>query len=128
MNTLTTQGIEINVKHQFNRNHSNVHENFFFYNYLIEIKNTSNHNVQLLNREWYISDSLDTPKIIKGKGVIGKQPILLSKESFKYESGCQIISEIGYMKGKYEFINLDDHSIFEVKIPKFELVYPFKMN
>lgn len=128
MNTLTTQGIEINVKHQFNRTHSNIHENFFFHNYLIEIKNTSNNNVQLLNREWYINDSLDNPKIIKGKGVIGKQPIILPKESFRYESGCQLVSEIGYMKGKYQFINLDDNSLFDVKIPKFELVYPFKMN
>ena len=128
MNTLTTQGIEISVKTNFNRNYSNIHQNIFFYNYLIEIKNTSKYNVQLINREWYINDSLDSIKIIKGEGVIGKRPTLLTKEAFKYESGCQLVSEIGYMKGKYEFLNLSDNSIFEVKIPKFDLIYPYKMN
>lgn len=128
MNTITTEGIEISVYNKFNKQYSNIHENIFFHNYIIEIKNTSSNSVQLLSREWFINDSLNSLQTVKGKGVIGKQPILQANEVFKYESGCKLQSEIGYMVGKYQFINLSNNSLFDVEIPKFELVYPFKMN
>jgi ApaG protein len=128
MNTLISQGIKITVKNIFNKELSNIHENIFFHNYEIEIENLNHQEVKLISRKWEIYDSLNYPIIVEGKGVIGKQPNLAPNDTFKYISGCKLQSEIGYMEGKYLFINQITKEKFEVKIPKFELIYPFRLN
>lgn len=128
MNTLISQGIKITVKNIFNKELSNIHENIFFHNYEIEIENLNHQEVKLISRKWEIYDSLNYPIIVEGKGVIGKQPNLAPNDTFRYISGCKLQSEIGYMEGKYLFVNQITKEKFEVKIPKFELIYPFKLN
>jgi len=128
MNTITTEGIKISVKPSFNRGFSNIHENQFIFNYDITIENEGNHDVQLLDREWYIFDSLNKVETVKGPGVIGKHPILTPGDQFSYQSGCQLVSEIGYMKGSYGFINILTGKKFRVEIPQFDLVAPSKLN
>lgn len=128
MHTLISQGIKITVKNIFNRQLSSVHENIYFHNYEIEIENLTNQEVKLISRKWQIYDSLNFPLIVEGEGVIGKQPNLSPNDTFKYVSGCKLQSEIGYMEGKYFFINQITKEKFEVKIPKFDLIYPFKLN
>lgn len=128
MHTLTSQGIKITVKNKFNKELSSVHENIYFHNYEIEIENLTNQEVKLISRKWEIYDSLNFPLIVQGDGVIGKQPNLAPKDIFVYTSGCKLQSEIGSMEGKYHFINQITKEKFEVKIPKFDLIYPYKLN
>ncbi len=128
MNTAITKGVEITVNTRFRSDLSNVLKNQFFFNYHIKIENFNDFNVQLMQRDWYIFDSLNEPNFVSGNGVIGEQPILKPGQKFDYISGCELLSEIGFMKGFYTFKNLTDGSVFQVYIPTFTLFYPARLN
>ncbi len=128
MNTLTTCGVSVSVKQKFDQKLSDIYNSSFFFRYHITITNNSENTIQLISRKWEIIDVLNAPKIVEGLGVIGEQPILKPGESFNYESGCELFSEIGYMKGIYNFKNIHSDQSFRVLIPKFNLVYPGILN
>lgn len=128
MSTAITYGIRISVEPSFRDDLSNADHGNFFFQYKVSIENRNDYPVQLLEREWYIFDSLDHPKKVKGHGVVGEQPLLAAGEVYSYISGCEIISEIGYMKGKYTFQKLGTYEQFQVEIPKFDLFFPARLN
>jgi ApaG protein len=128
MSTAITSGIKISVKPSFRNDLSHVDEGKFFFQYEVYIENRNDFEVQLLEREWYIFDSMDYPKQVRGEGVVGEQPVLQAGEVFSYISGCELNSEIGYMKGNYFFKRMSDSSRFSVTIPKFQLEFPARMN
>ena len=61
-------------------------------------------------------------------GVVGLQPVLESGQSYHYISGCNLKTEIGKMWGTYTFLRMVDQERFNVTIPEFDLLCPFKMN
>ncbi len=128
MSTLVTSGVQISVKTYFREDLSDILENSFFFNYVIEIENTNNFDVQLMTREWYIFDSLNEARYVSGEGVIGEQPVLKPGERYTYTSGCDLRSDIGMMKGFYTFRNLVDGELFQAFVPTFLLEHPGKMN
>ena len=128
MNTLTTCGVSVTVKQKFDQKLSDLSNSSFFFRYSIKITNNSESTVQLISRKWEIFDSLNSTKIVEGLGVIGEQPILKPGESFSYESGCELFSEIGSMKGLYSFKNIETQQNLRVLIPKFYLYYPGILN
>jgi ApaG protein len=128
MNTAITEGVQITVNTQFRPDLSHVADSQFFFNYRITIENQNDFNVQLLNRDWYIFDSLNDPDFVSGNGVVGEQPILKPGQQFTYTSGCELFSELGFMKGFYTFKNLRDGQLFQVFVPTFKLIYPPKLN
>ncbi len=126
--TEITEGIKITVATQYRPDLSQVSETSYFYNYKIEIHNSNPATVQLLHRDWFIYDSLNNDQHVSGEGVIGEQPILKHGEKYDFVSGCELKSEIGFMKGYYTFKNLESGMIFQVFIPTFNLIYPHRMN
>ncbi|SJN21807.1 ApaG protein [Sphingobacterium sp. JB170] len=98
------------------------------FSYQITIENMSEFTIQLVNRHWDIYDTSGELRTIDGEGVVGLQPVLAPGEEHQYVSGCNLSSEIGYMKGSYEMVKQVDGSIFEVEIPRFELIATFKLN
>jgi ApaG protein len=60
--------------------------------------------------------------------VVGETPVLEPGQKFEYNSGCNLLSEIGTMKGYYTFTRLMDNKEFNVDIPKFDLLVPSKLN
>ena len=65
---------------------------------------------------------------MEGEGVVGVQPILQPGENYQYVSGCNLRTEMGKMHGIYEMENLHSKRVFEVNIPSFEMIVPFKGN
>ncbi len=128
MNTATTEGVQITVNTQFRPDLSQIAESQFFFNYRITIENHNEFDVQLLNRDWCIFDSLNEPNFVSGHGVVGEQPILKPGQTFTYTSGCELFSEMGFMKGFYTFKNLKNGQLFQVFVPTFKLIYPPKLN
>jgi ApaG protein len=59
---------------------------------------------------------------------VGVQPVLQPGQQFQYVSGCNLKSEMGQMCGYYEMEKLSDKSLFEVRIPVFDLIAPMKVN
>lgn len=128
MSVEITNGIKVSVESKFSERFSVIVENKYIYQYTISITNKSNFSVQLLEREWFIYDSLDFPRIVRGEGVIGEQPIIEPEDTFSYSSSCDLQSTLGKMEGNYIFQNLTTSEILKVKIPTFQLLYPNLLN
>lgn len=126
--TKVTSGVRISVQPFFRKDLSDPTQLRYFFNYRVQITNENNFEIQLISRDWYIFDSLGDATYVNGQGVIGEQPHLKPGESFDYVSGCELISEFGYMKGFYTFKNLDERTHFEATIPSFSLEYPCRLN
>jgi ApaG protein len=128
MDAAITEGVKITVLTQFRPDISNIANQNFFFNYRVQIENNNPMAIKLLTRDWYVFDSLNDPNYISGEGVVGEQPVIQPSESFTYISGCELQSEIGYMRGFYTFINLETKKKFRVYIPLFKLIYPPRLN
>ena len=128
MNVLTTSGVQISVSTEFRKDLSEPSDQEYLYNYSIEVRNLNDFDIQLISRDWYIFDSLGEPRYVNGPGVVGKQPVIKSGESFCYTSACDLSSDIGMMKGFYTFKNMIGEGLFEVFVPTFRLEYTPKLN
>ncbi len=128
METLITKGIRVSVETIYQSAYSRPLEGKFVFSYHIIIENLSVDTVQLLRRHWLIFDSTGLMRQVEGEGVIGQQPVLAPGESHQYASWSPINTEIGKMRGSYTFIRERDGKEFQVAIPEFQLVVPFKMN
>lgn len=125
---ISTHNIEISVEVKYWPQHSMPKENHYFFVYFISIQNKSDASVQLLKRHWDIFDSIGDKRVVDGEGVVGETPVLEPGEKFEYNSGCNLTSEMGHMKGYYTLIKLLDGKEFNVDIPKFDLIVPAKLN
>ncbi|MCE2788372.1 MAG: Co2+/Mg2+ efflux protein ApaG [Saprospiraceae bacterium] len=124
----TSNQVHIRVTPRYEANESNPAIGKFIYSYHITLTNENPFTVQLLQRTWHIVDSIQERREIRGKGVVGQQPVLAPGESFSYTSWCPLHSPIGKMFGSYDFLNLVNSQQFEVEIPEFLLVSDFKLN
>ena len=79
----------------------------------------------IANRECSANESTQH---INEEGVVGIQPMLVPGERYQYVSGCNLRTELGKMHGCFTMENLDNQETFEVNIPLFEMIVPFKMN
>lgn len=124
----TTHSIEISVEVKYWPQQSIPRENHYFFIYYITIENKSDYSVQLLRRHWDIFDCVSDIRAVDGEGVIGETPVLEPGGKFEYNSGCNLTTDIGYMKGFYIMQRLIDQKEFNVDIPKFDLIVPAKLN
>jgi ApaG protein len=125
---LTTLGVTISVEQYFVSSHFAALGNDFVFAYQINITNESNNTIKLLKRHWRIASSNGDVRFVDGEGVVGQQPIIGVNESYSYNSGCHLQTEIGNMSGYYTFLDLHSMIPFEVIIPQFGLVVPHKLN
>ncbi len=123
-----TNNIHISVEVKYWPKQSLPKENHYFFVYYVTIENKSDYTVQLLRRHWDIIDSQGENRTVDGEGVIGETPVIESGEQFTYNSGCNLTGEIGCMKGYYSMKRLLDEEIFQVLIPRFDMVVPAKLN
>jgi len=128
MITGVTKGIKVSVETSYQPEHSQPANENFVFTYRITIENNSSHTVQLKARHWDILDASFPRHEVDGKGVVGKQPILEPGEIHQYVSGCNLRSGIGKMKGYYIMERIVDGRLFNVEIPEFIMIVPFKLN
>lgn len=128
MTKTLTHNIEISVDCRYWPEQSSPKDNLYFFVYYITIENKGNQTVQLIKRHWDIFDSVNEKREVEGVGVVGETPIIEPGEKYEYNSGCNLNSEIGYMKGYYTMKRLDDDTEINVTIPQFNLIVPAKAN
>ncbi len=124
----TTNSIQISVEVKYWPQQSIPKQNHYFFVYFITIENQSEFSVQLLRRHWEIFDSVSEIRMVDGDGVVGETPTLAPGEKFEYNSGCNLTTDMGYMKGHYIMKKLLDEKEFDVDIPKFDLIVPARLN
>ncbi len=128
MNTKVTNGIKVSVVAQYEPDYSSPMQQHYVFTYRILIENLSNYTVQLLARHWQIFDSNGKVIEVEGEGVVGQQPVIEPGQHHQYVSGSNLKTAMGKMKGSYLMERVFDGSRFEVEIPEFALVVPYKLN
>jgi ApaG protein len=118
-----TRGIRVTVKPSFLDDQSDPEEGRFLWSYQVTIENNGPETVQLLSRNWRITDAQGRMQDVRGPGVVGAQPILEPGQTFQYTSGCPLPTSSGAMSGYYDMRGAAGDG-FTVEIPLFLLESP----
>jgi len=119
-----TRGVVIKVEPDFLEEESEPAESRFVWAYTVEIENTGAETIQLLTREWQITDARGRTEIVRGEGVVGEQPVIKPGERYRYTSGAPLPTPSGFMKGHYG-MRASDGDEFAATIPPFALDTPY---
>ena len=128
MVTAITQDVKISVETIYQDEHSNPANEHYMFAYRIEIENLSDYSIQLMRRRWFIFDSNGSVREVEGEVVVGIQPVIEPGKNYAYVSGCNLKTDIGSMKGHYQMLKLHDETVFNVDIPEFQLIVPYRLN
>lgn len=128
LSSTVTEGIRVNVRTAYVKDESSPKHNYFVFAYQVEIINESAYHVQLVSREWHITDSTGNRRMVQGDGVVGKQPNLAPGQKYQYVSGSHFLTPIGKMEGHYTMLRKIDGVRIEVQIPPFVMVVPYLYN
>jgi ApaG protein len=122
-----TNNVRVEVESQYAADHSQPFESHWFFHYTVKITNEGDDTVQLLSRQWFITDATGHTEEVSGPGVVGEQPVLAPGESFVYTSGCPLKTSNGVMRGTYSMVTEGgDH--FDVEIAPFALQEPYTVH
>lgn len=119
----TTRDVTVRVSVSFLPEQSEPDRGRWFWAYHIRIENQGAREIQLISREWTITDGRGGRHEVQGEGVVGEQPLILPGASFDYVSGCPLGTPSGAMEGRYHMLAADGSS-FAVAIPRFPLTAP----
>jgi ApaG protein len=115
--------IQVAVQVRYLADQSDEADNRHVFAYTITLTNEGEHAVQLLSRHWVINDANNHVQEVKGKGVVGEQPVIKPGQSFEYTSGTVLATQVGTMSGSYQMQAVDGGE-FSVPIPQFVLSVP----
>ncbi len=88
--------------------------------YFVRIENQGASEVQLLRRQWTITDADGHVQHVEGAGVIGQQPTLAPGDAHEYHSACVLPTFEGTMEGTY-LMQRESGERFRAQIPTFFL-------
>ena len=116
-----TQGLRIEAAAQYLPSESDPERGRFIFIYRIRMTNSGDQPVQLMNRSWLIIDANGKREVVKGEGVVGKQPKLAPGETFEYTSYCPLRTDWGTMEGHFQFTQ-EDGGEFDGQVGRFYMV------
>jgi ApaG protein len=119
----TTHGVTVRVSVSYLPEQSEPARGRWFWAYHIRLENDGDATVQLLARQWVITDGRGARHSVEGEGVVGEQPLIEPGASYDYVSGCPLATPTGAMEGSYRMIS-EDGAQFDVAIPRFSLLAP----
>jgi ApaG protein len=123
VSSAVTLGVRVTVRSEYLPHRSSPEERRYVFAYTVVIANEGGERVQLRSRHWVITDGRGRIEEVRGRGVVGEQPLLDPGESFQYTSGCVLETPQGTMHGTYR-MQRDDGTTFEAEISPFVLETP----
>jgi ApaG protein len=127
MSDTTTRGVRVEVMSYYDADRSSPQESYYFFAYQVRISNVGTDTVQLISREWIITDANGDAQTVQGPGVVGEQPVLAPGEMFEYTSFCPLTTALGAMYGTYRMVTAGGES-FDAEIAPFSLAVPNAVN
>lgn len=117
----TTENVRVTVI-PFYLGHTTIENtSFHWWRYCIRLENFNDIGVQLRERRWKIFSRTNMLQTIKGRGVVGVEPMLTKSEpAFQYSSHVNLQDESGHMWGTFKMQREDGYT-FECRIPPFSL-------
>ncbi|MBC6497069.1 MAG: Co2+/Mg2+ efflux protein ApaG [Alphaproteobacteria bacterium GM7ARS4] len=118
-----TQMMRVTVQPVYLEEQSDPDKSYYVWAYHIRIENNREDTVTLVGRHWSITDANGVVQEMKGKGVVGEQPVLVPGAAFEYVSGTPLHTCSGFMLGRYKMVS-EGGETFHVDIPGFSLDIP----
>src|SRR5262245_46350334 len=104
----TEHGIEVHASPWYIVEQSDPERGRYVFGYRITIANRGERWAKLLSRHWIIVDADGRRHVVRGEGVVGRQPELLPGKEFAYSSFCPLTTPWGTMEGTYLMQREDD--------------------
>lgn len=124
----TTENVRITVI-PFYLGHTTIEDtSFHWWRYCVRLENFSDVSVQLRERHWKIFSQTNMLQTIKGRGVVGVEPLLTKSEpAYQYSSHVNLQDKSGHMWGTFKMQRENGYT-FECKIPSFSLESSLEPN
>jgi ApaG protein len=123
----TTRSIRIQVQSEFLPERSSPRDGSYLFQYHVRISNLGSEVVQLISREWIITNADGEVERVRGLGVVGEQPMLPPGGSFEYTSFSDLKTAVGSMQGTYQMVTTSGER-FDATIAPFTLAMPNALN
>ncbi|KPF79909.1 magnesium transporter ApaG [alpha proteobacterium AAP81b] len=94
----------------------------FVWAYHVRVENHGGEPVQIVARNWVITDGEGRTEQVDGPGVVGQQPVIAPAAAYDYVSGCPLVTPSGTMHGHYAMRTAT--AAFNATIPLFRLEGP----
>ncbi|ATJ81748.1 Co2+/Mg2+ efflux protein ApaG [Halomonas beimenensis] len=120
--------IRVDVEPAFREDESAPEEQRFVFSYTITVHNHSGHSMQLLARHWKITQGSGKVQEVRGKGVVGQQPLIGPGQTFRYTSRAILDGPVGVMEGAFTCVDTATQRPFEVAIAPFRLAGPNQVH
>lgn len=117
----TTENIRVTVIPFYLGRTTMENTSFHWWRYCVRLENFSDSSVQLRERHWKIFSQTNMLQTIKGRGVVGVEPLLTKSEpAYQYSSHVNLQDKSGHMWGTFKMQRSDGFT-FECRIPPFSL-------
>ncbi|XP_048121282.1 polymerase delta-interacting protein 2 isoform X2 [Sardina pilchardus] len=117
----TTENIRVTVIPFYMGMREAQNSHVYWWRYCIRLENMGDEVVQLRERHWRIFSLSGTLETVRGRGVVGREPVLSKEQpAFQYSSHVSLQAPSGHMWGTFR-IERTDGSHFDVRIPPFSL-------
>lgn len=112
--------VVVDAQPEYLSHESRPEQNHYFFSYHITISNNGTLPARLLSRHWVITNGHGAVHEVKGKGVVGQQPLIQPGDSFEYSSACPLDTPMGMMQGTYDMVD-SEGAAFQAVIEPFIL-------
>lgn len=117
----TTENIRVTVTPFYMGCRESQSNAVFWWRYCIRLENLGELTVQLRERHWRIFSLSGTLETVRGRGVVGQEPVLSPNlPAFQYSSHVSLQAPSGHMWGTFRMEREDGYS-FDCRIPPFSL-------
>ncbi|MFW6344967.1 MAG: Co2+/Mg2+ efflux protein ApaG [Halomonas sp.] len=123
-----TAEVSVEVLPEFREEESSTDEARYVFSYTVTVHNASPHSIQLMARHWKITQGSGKVQEVRGKGVVGQQPVIGPGQSFRYTSRAILDGPVGVMEGDYTCVDTASQRPFEVPIAPFRLAGPNQVH
>ncbi len=118
-----TQSVQVVVDPTYVAEESDPRRSKYFFEYRVKITNQRSTKVQLISREWIITNAEGKIEKVEGEGVVGLQPVIEAGQTFEYSSFCPLTTPQGRMQGCYHMVTSNGENL-KIEIPEFILSEP----
>ncbi|XP_024249428.1 polymerase delta-interacting protein 2 isoform X1 [Oncorhynchus tshawytscha] len=117
----TTENIRVTVIPFYMGMREAQNSHVYWWRYCIRLENMGEEVVQLRERHWRIFSLSGTLETVRGRGVVGREPVLSEEQpAFQYSSHVSLQAPSGHMWGSYR-LERPNGTFFDVRIPPFSL-------
>ena len=125
---MSVLAIHVVVTSHYEAAESNEAQERYVFSYRVTMHNQSPHSVQLLARYWKITQGSGEHQEVRGKGVVGQQPLIGPGQRFRYTSRAVLQTPVGTMEGVYTLLDTSTQRAFDVAVAPFRLAAPLAIH